>query len=61
MKMWVQSLASVSDERIWCCHELQYRLQTWLISQVAGAVAVVQAGSHSSNLISSWVTTVYQW
>ena len=26
MRMWVQSLASVSGLRIWCCHELWCRL-----------------------------------
>ena len=47
MKMQVQSLASLSGLRIWCCHELRCRSQTQLGSDVA--VAVVLAGSCSSN------------
>ena len=38
MRMWVQSLASLSGLRIWHCHELWCRLQTWLGSRVAVAV-----------------------
>ena len=34
----VQSLASLSGLRIWCCCELWYRMQTWLRSHVAVAV-----------------------
>ena len=30
MSMWVQSLASLSGLRIWCCRELWFRSQTWL-------------------------------
>jgi len=30
MRMWVPSLASLSGLRIWCCHELWCRSQTWL-------------------------------
>ena len=30
MRLWVQSLASLSGLRIWCCRELWCRLQTWL-------------------------------
>ena len=26
MRLWVQSLASLSGLTIWCCHELWYRL-----------------------------------
>ena len=39
MRTWVQSLASLSGLRIWRCHELWCRLQTWLGSCVAVAVA----------------------
>ena len=35
---WVQSLALLSGLRIWCCHELWCRLQTWLGSHVAVAL-----------------------
>ena len=40
MRMQVQSLASLSGSRIWHCHELWCRSQTWLGSHIA--VAVVQ-------------------
>ena len=43
MRTWVQSLAPLSGLRIQRCHELWYRLQTQLGSQVAVAVAL--AGS----------------
>ena len=36
MKMWVQSLASLSRLRIRCCHELRYRSHRWLRSRVGG-------------------------
>ena len=39
MKMWVQSLASLSGLRIWCCCKLWHRLQMRLGSSVAMAVA----------------------
>ena len=49
MKMWVQSLASLSGLRIWgCCGELCSRSQMGLRSCIAVAVAI--AGSYSSNL-----------
>ena len=47
MRLRVQSLASIGGLKIWCCHELWCRSQTWLGSGVA--VAVVQASSCSSN------------
>ena len=47
MRMWVPFLASLSGLKIWCCHELWCRLQTWLRFHVA--VAVAQAGSFRSN------------
>ena len=47
MRLQVPSLASISGLRIWRCHELWYRLQTQLRSDVA--VAVVWAGSCSSS------------
>ena len=39
MRMQVQSLASLSGSKIWCCCELWCMSQTWLRSSVAGAVA----------------------
>ena len=56
MRMPVQSLASPSGLRSRCCHELQCRLQTRLGSHAA--VAVVQAGSYSSNSTSSLGTSI---
>ena len=47
MRLRVQSLASGSGLRIWHCHKLWCRSQTWLRSGVA--VAVVEASSYSSN------------
>ena len=38
MKLWVQSLALLSGLRIWCCHELWCKSQTWLGSHIAVAV-----------------------
>ena len=38
MRLWVESLASLSGLRIWRCHELWCRWQTWLRSGVAVAV-----------------------
>ena len=49
--MQVCSLASISGLRIWHCHELWCRLQTWLRS--CAAVAGAQAGSCSSDLTPS--------
>ena len=43
----VRFLASLSGLRIRCCHELWYRLQVRLRSRIV--VAVVQAGSYSSD------------
>ena len=39
MRLWVQSLALLSGLRIWCCNELQGRLQMWLGSGIAVAAA----------------------
>ena len=39
MRLQVQSLAPLSGLRIWCCHELQCKSQTWLQSGIAVAVA----------------------
>ena len=47
MRIWVQSLTSLSGLRIWHCHELWCSSQTRLISGIA--VAVVQANSCSSH------------
>ena len=38
-RMWVWSPAQLSGLGIWCCCELWYRLQTWLGSCIAVAVA----------------------
>ena len=56
MRMWVRSLVSLSELRIWHCHELQCRLQTRLRSCIAAAVA--QAGSYSSNSTPSLGTSM---
>ena len=53
MRVQVQSLASLHRSGIRCSHKLWYRSQVQLRSQVATAVAVVQASSCSSNLILS--------
>ena len=39
IRLQVQSLALLSGLRIWRCHELWHRSQTWLTSCVAVAVA----------------------
>ena len=39
MRLWVRTLASLSGLGIWCCYELWCRLQMWLGSCVAVAVA----------------------
>ena len=46
-RLQVQSLASLSGLRIWCCYDLWCRLQMWL--RTGATVAVVQAGSCSSD------------
>ena len=56
MRMQVQSLASLGRLRIQCCHELCCRSQMWLGSGVA--VAVVSAGSCSSNSTPSLGTSI---
>ena len=38
MRLRVQSLALLSGLRIWRCHEMWCRSQTWLRSGIAGAV-----------------------
>ena len=55
-RMQVWSLASFSGLRIWHWHELCWRLQTWLRSCVAGAVA--QASRYSSYLNPSLGTSI---
>ena len=52
MRTRVRSLASLSGLRIWHCCELWCRLKTWLGSCIT--VAVVQAGSCSSNATLVW-------
>ena len=56
MRIWVQSLALLSGLRIWHCCELWCRLPTLLGSGVA--VAVVQAGSYSSDWTPSLGTSI---
>ena len=50
----VQSLALVSGLRIWCCHELWYRSQMWLGSDVAMAVAGHRPGTTAPIQPLSW-------
>ena len=45
LRMRVQSLALLSELRIWCCHRLQHGLQVWLGSGVAMAVAQAPAAA----------------
>ena len=47
VRIWVQSLASLSGLGIWHCLKLQHRLQIWLGSIIS--VAVMQACSCSFN------------
>ena len=54
MRLRVQSLASLSELRIWHCCELWCRFQTWLGSLIAVAVA----GSYSSNWTPSLGTSI---
>ena len=56
MRTQVQWLASLSGLRIQYFHELWYKLQTQFRSHIA--VAVVQAGSFSSNSTSSLGTSI---
>ena len=43
MRLQVRSLALLSRLRIWHCHELWYRFQMWLGSDVAVAVAPIRS------------------
>ena len=54
----VRSLALLSASGIWRCCELWYRLQAWLRSLNALAVAVAVACSSSSNLTPSLETSI---
>ena len=56
MRTWVRSLASLSELRIQCCHELWCRSQMRLRSGVVVAVAV--AGSYSSHSTPSLGTSI---
>ena len=56
MRMWVQSLASLSELRILHCCELSCRSQTPLRSHIA--VAVVQAGSRGFDWTPSLGTSI---
>ena len=56
MRLWVQSLASLSGLGIQSCRELWYRSQMRLGSGVAGSVAY--AGSHSSDQTPSLGTSI---
>ena len=57
MRILVGSLAFLSGLRIWHCHELCCRSQTWLISCVS--VGVVWAGGYSSDSTPSLGTSIY--
>ena len=57
MAQWVTSLTSIHEDAhlmpgpwIWCCHELQSRLQTWLGSRVAVAVASSQSSDSTHSM-----------
>ena len=52
MRTRVQSLASLIGLRIWYCHELWCRSQTWLGSGIAVAVAL--DGGYSSDRPLAW-------
>ena len=56
MRMWFQPLALLSGLRIWSCHELWCSSQMRLGSHVG--VAVVEAGSYSSDWIPSLGTSI---
>ena len=58
MQFRVPSLASLSGLKVWHCLELRCRSQTWLGSDIAAAVAVVLAGSCSSNWTPSLGTSI---
>ena len=51
VRIWIQSLASLSGLRSWGCHKLWCKSQTWLGSRIA--VAVVSASSCSYSLTPS--------
>ena len=55
-RLWVRPLALLSGLRIWHCCELWCRWQTWLESGIA--VAVVEAGSCSSDWTPSLGTSI---
>ena len=58
MRTQVRSLASLNGLGIWHCRELWHRLQTWLRSGVA--VAVAQASGYSSDSTPSLGTSISQ-
>ena len=58
MRLQVRSLGSLGGFRIWHCHKLLYRLQTWLGPHMAAAVAVALPSSCSSDLTPSPGTSV---
>ena len=49
VRMWVQSLSSLSGLGIWHCRELWCRLQTWLRSSVQWPAAVAPIGPQPGN------------
>ena len=56
MRLQIRSLALLSGLRIWLCRELWCRLQMWLGSRIAVALAQA-AGSYSSELTPSLGTS----
>ena len=60
MRTQVQSLALLSELRVWCCQELWWRLQTGLGSDVAVAVAQASGIRYSSNLTPSLELSICQ-
>ena len=59
MRTWVQSLALFSGLRIRHCHEPCCRLQMWLRSHMAVAVALNVASSYSSSSNPGLETSIY--
>ena len=58
MRLWVQSLASLSGLKIWHCRELWHKSQMWRRSGVAVAVVKADSYSYSSDSIPSLGTSI---